>query len=308
MQHSASPPRLPPRDPRGHKGTFGTVAVIGGCVHRPDERGIGGSYMLGGPALAAVAALRSGAGLARLALPEPILAAALAVAPSATGIPLSVDPRGDIVPHLAAAEIDHLLAGVDCLAIGPGLGISPGAAAMTLRCLVQDTVPVVADADALNNLAAMPEFHRDFRAAAVLTPHVGECRRLGAAMGVAADPASQPEEAAADLARKLGCIIVLKSAATIITDGHDSWRHDSPNPALATAGTGDVLTGVIAGLIAQHARPPGGLSLYECARAGVAAHAAAARAWSEHHSASGGLLAAELVEEIPAAVEGLRKS
>lgn len=306
MQRDDSVPHLPKRDPRGHKGTFGTVGVVGGCAMRPGEAGTGGSFMVGGPAMAATAALRAGAGLAKLVLPEPVLAAGLAIAPSATGVPMSVDARGDVVPHLAAAVIDALVSQVSCIAAGPGMGVSDGAAAVVFRCLGQEETPVVADADALNNLAGHAEFHRDVRAAAVMTPHVGEFRRIAAAMGVTADPAAEEsrERACAELAQRLGCVVVLKSAATVVSDGHQVWTHDHPNPALGTAGTGDVLCGVIAGIVAQHFRA--GLSLYDCARAGVLVHAGAGRAWVERHGARAGLLASELLEEVPGVMEGMR--
>lgn len=315
-------PTLPPRDPRGHKGTFGTVAVVGGCAHEPNlDTGLEGLRMLGGPCFSALAALRSGCGLARLAVPRPLVDHALAVAPSATGVAMAVDGRGDLVPHLAAAVIDELAADADALIVGPGMGVSDGAAAAVLRAMGQDSTPVVLDADGLNNLAGITEFWRDCRAPAVLTPHPGEFRRLGAALSITADPANESQRSAAaeQLAQKLGCVVVLKGAATIVTDGHRAWTLDQPNPALGTAGTGDVLAGLIGGLIAQHHRRPilagertvtsekqGGLSLFECACAAVAAHAAAAERWVKNFGAAGGLLAADLLDEIPAAAGSMR--
>ncbi|HVZ94623.1 MAG TPA: NAD(P)H-hydrate dehydratase [Phycisphaerales bacterium] len=314
-------PRLPARDPRGHKGTFGAVAVVGGCAHEPDERGLDGLRMLGGPCFSAVAALRSGCGLARLAVPRTLVDHALAVAPGATGLAMAVDEAGRLVGHLGAAVIDGLVKQSNALIVGPGMGTSEGAEAVVIRAAGQDQTPLVLDADGLNNLAGIAEFWRDFRAAAVLTPHPGEFARLAKALSIGADAKNERERAAGadELARKLGCVVVLKGASTIVTDGHRAWTHDHPNPALGTAGTGDVLSGVIGGLIAQHHRKPviagertvtseklGGLSLFDCARAGVAAHSEAARRWTERMKVSGGLLATDLLEEIPAAVEQLR--
>lgn len=305
-------PSLPPRDPRGHKGTFGTAAVVGGCAHEPDPvTGLEGLRMLGGPCFAAIAALRAGCGLARLAVPRPLVDHALAVAPAATALAIPVDDAGRPVAHLAAAVIDDLAAHSDALVVGPGLGASDGARAIILRAILQESAPVILDADGLNNLAAITEAWRDFRAPAVLTPHPGEFARLAAPLGI--DPAPN-HAAAAQLAQKLGAIVVLKGAATIVTDGHEHWTHDAPNPALATAGSGDVLAGIIAGLVAQHAprpsRPaahrPIHASLFDLARAGVEAHARAAAAWASRRGATGGLLAADLLDEIPAAVQSLR--
>ena len=267
--------------------------------------------MVGGPAFAALGALRAGCGLARLAMPESILAAGLSVAPSATGVGLAVDQEGELVPHLVATSVDALLEESRCVVVGPGLGTSAGAVAATLRLGAQDGVAVVFDADALNCLARTPSFHLDLRAPAIMTPHVGEFRRLGEAMGIEEDPgdARTRESAAAALAQKLGCIVVLKSSATVVSDGHTTWSHDEANPVLATAGSGDVLAGVVAGLVAQFWRAapmPCPLSLLDCARLGVRAHALAARRWSERTGASGGLLALDLLEQIPAALELLR--
>jgi NAD(P)H-hydrate epimerase len=167
-------------------------------------------------------------------------------------------------------------------------------------------VPLVIDADAINALAGLPDFGRDLRAQAVFTPHPGEYRRLAETLGLDADPAraeSRPAAAEA-LARRLGCVVVLKGAGTVVSDGLDTWTNASGNVALATAGTGDVLTGVIAGLVAQYGGA-GGLSLYDCARLGVRAHGLAADRWSADHGDTG-LLAEELLDELPHVMAELR--
>ncbi|MBL0927039.1 MAG: NAD(P)H-hydrate dehydratase [Phycisphaerales bacterium] len=312
-------PRLPARLPSGHKGTFGTAVVVGGCCLKHDAEGRGGSFMIGGPAFSALAALRAGAGLAKLAMPEPILAAGLGVAPSATGVPLPVDHEGDLIPHLAAAAIDELIESAldrGCICAGPGLGVSEGAAALVFRLVNQEQLPLVLDADGLNALAAVPEFLKDFRARAVLTPHPGEYRRLAGALRLTADPLADPARAAEALAQRLGAVVVLKGAATSVSDGQRTWTHDAPNPVLATAGTGDVLAGAIAGLIAQHhggdadgpRGPSAELGLFDLARLGVAAHSRAARLWADGQSPTltGGIVATELLALLPRAVESLR--
>lgn len=297
--------KLGPRDLRGHKGTFGTVAVVGGCA---DE---GGVRMIGGAALAAIGALRAGCGLARLAMPEPVLSAGLVIAPSATGVALGVDGNGALVGHEAARRVDELARGSDCLVVGPGLGTSEGARAVTVRAAGQEDCPVVLDADALNCLADTKEIRRDVRCAAVITPHPGEFARLARSMGIAPDcggSAGDRANACESLARTLGVVVVLKGAGTVVSDGQRTWvmsGDDAANPALATGGTGDVLGGVIGGLIAQ-SRAAGGLTLFDAACLGVFAHARAAGMWRERRRASGGMLAMELAELIPEAVEGLR--
>ena len=122
------------------------------------------------------------------------------------------------------------------------------------------------------------------------------------------------------MARRLGAVVVLKSSATIVTDGHRAWTHDHPNPALGTGGTGDVLAGAIGGLIAQHHTMPllagertvtsekmGGLSLYDIARRGVTLHADAARRWCEiHNGATGGMTPEELASMLVPALHDAR--
>ncbi len=316
-------PCLPARDPLGHKGSFGTIAVIGGCVS-------GGAMMIGAPALAALGALRAGAGLARLVCPEPVLAGALAITPSATGVVLPTDSTGTIIAHEAAALLDSVFASCDALAVGPGLGSdtegSQGVEAVTLRAVMQDTLPVVVDADAINALAGIPELARDFRASAVLTPHPGEFRRLAGPLKITLDPTdpAQRPAAAQAMAQKLGCIVVLKGAGTVVTDGHRLWVCPRGHACLGTAGTGDVLTGVIAGLIGQGVagcgtgvqavsargtgfQPVHTSDLFETARAGVLVHALAGERWAEQHKASAGLLASELADLIPGCAESIRK-
>ncbi len=292
-------PTLPPRPLDGHKGTFGTVAIIGGCCS-------GSKHMIGAPALAALGALRAGAGLARLVMPAPILSAGVTLAPSATGVALAVDPiTSDLDTPGAVAEVDRQASTAACVAIGPGLGAGEAARAMVLRAVQQEEASMVVDADALNALAEIPELWRDFRARAVLTPHPGEYRRLAQALKITHDPTREDsrQSAAAALAQRLGAVVVLKGAGTVVSDGQKTWRCGRGHACLATAGTGDVLTGVIAGLIAQHA---GVMPLYDAARLGVEAHARAGEAWARSHHASAGLLAEELAGLVPGSLEELR--
>jgi NAD(P)H-hydrate epimerase len=292
-------PPLPARDPRGHKGTFGTVAVVGGCAHE-DAR------MIGAVALVATGALRAGCGLARVVTPAPILSTVIGLCPSATGVPLPVDAAGRLQPHEAAAAIDQQVGTTSLLVVGPGMGLGDGSRAAALRAVQQEDIPVVIDADAINNLADFPELSRDFRAAAVLTPHPGEYRRLAESLRLDHDPthdATRPD-AAASMAQRLGCIVVLKGSRTVVSDGQRTWVNSTGHAALATAGTGDVLSGLIAGLAAQFV--PKKIDLYDAARLAVAAHGLAAEAWVRRHGAPAGLLAMELAAEIPAAFESLR--
>lgn len=247
MSLDAAPlPKLPRRSDTGHKGTFGTVLVIGGCAATPHR-------MIGAPALAARAAFRAGAGLVKIAAPAPIMDAVLTICPSATGFALPVSPQGELIAHESAAVLDHAMQSADAIVVGPGLGTSSSVQALTLRCMQQQRAPVVVDADSLNALAHIPELVRDIRAGCILTPHPGEFKRLADALNITHDaqhPASRPQAAAA-LAQRLGCICVLKGAGTIVSNGLDTWECPRVNSILATAGTGDVLSGLLGALLAQ---------------------------------------------------------
>lgn len=296
-------PSLPPRDHKGHKGTFGTVSIIGGCSTAD-------RVMAGAPALAALAALRAGCGLARLIIPAAITPAALTICPSATCTILPTSPNGLIIPSEACAVLDAAAGTSSCLVIGPGMGGDSGVARLTLRALQQEEIPVVVDADAMNALATIPDLHLDLRAPAILTPHPGEFRRLATALRITADPTSDASRPAAaeEMARRMGAIVVLKGAGTVVSNGLETWTCRHGHSCLATAGTGDVLAGLIAGLVAQHGPRRGTsvpgtartLSVFDNARIAVQAHALAGEQWAASHSAQAGLLAPELAAELPA--------
>jgi len=282
MPH-ADPPAPPERPDDSHKGTFGTVIVVGGSATMP-----------GAPALAAPAALRSGAGLVKIAAPAAVLATALAVQPSATGMLLEV---GD---SLAAKLDDHDSDARGALAVGPGLGTDDHAAAV-VRDALRSRRDVVLDADGLNVLAADDDAadadwldRRDRDRALILTPHPGEYRRLAARFDIDADPtlpAGRPR-AATQLAERLGAVVVLKGHRSIIADAEHHAVNHTGNPALATAGSGDVLTGLLAALLAQ------GMAAFDAARLAAHLHGAAADAWAKRHGVSG-MTALDLACELP---------
>jgi NAD(P)H-hydrate epimerase len=295
-------PPLPDRDPRGHKGTFGKVAVFGGCAMAAERDA---PRMIGAPVMTALATLRSGAGIAMLGVPEPIVDAALTMAPVCTGIPLPVDHAGEIVASDAATRLARTVADVGALVVGPGLCVSEASRALTLQATLQEEVPVVLDAGALTMLAKTPEAQRDVRATCVLTPHPGEWNRLARAFDLEGDPTDlEARPAAAQrLASFLGVVVVLKGARTVVADAAEAWVHDGEVPAMATGGAGDVLSGVIAALIAGHGSEIG---VRACAIHAVIAHAEAALAWCDETGATGGMLATDLLERLPGAVEARR--
>lgn len=311
MSESSDLPSLPPRPETGHKGTFGSVLIIGGCTD--DDQ-----MMVGAPALTAMAALRTGCGLVRIAAPQPILPAVLSLASSATGIPISLENEREFASSHAAQVLAPHIERSECLAVGPGWGVGEQRQQWLIWLLSQEETPIVLDADGLNNLAQVREFASDLRAPLVMTPHPGELRRLVAALAMpelSNDPSQgEHQDAAVQLAARLGCVVVLKSATTIITDGVNVHTHRAPNPVLATGGTGDVLTGMIASLIAQYWSDSSEsrcteheLSLVDLARWAVYIHAQAAQRWADQHG-SGGMFAIELCDQIPLIMNQIRSS
>lgn len=300
------PARLPSRPKDGHKGTFGPVTVIGGSAS-------GNTPMLGAPVLASIAAMRAGAGGVRLAMPDLLLPHGLARNMSAIGFSLATHD-GILNTQACVQTFDQSLDGARSLVLGPGWGKDAAGEdareVITLRAIAQDLVPVVLDADGLGCYASLNDPLPDTRAPMVITPHPGEYRRLAQALRITADPLQTPEDAAAQMASLIGCVVVLKSARTVVSDGMQHWTCESGHPCLATAGSGDVLAGIIAGLIAQHVRlevfEQPGLSLFEAACLGVEIHARAAQLWAIKQAASAGMLASDLLDLIPRAAESLR--
>ena len=294
-------PPLPPRAPEGHKGTFGSVLVVGGHAANP--------VMLGGPALAARAALRSGCGLCTLAMPAPLLAGALAVASSATGCALPVGPDGALDASGSAEALDPPLARADAVVIGPGMGGGFPVQQLVLRVASSAAVPVVIDADGLNALAASPAFALEMRAPIAITPHPGEFRRLAESLGLELDPIDPVTRtrAAAGLAARLGCVVVLKGARTVVSDGLRCWVCTAIEPALATGGSGDALGGVLAGLAAQFVRADAArpITLFDAACLAVQLHADSAARWAGTHGHAG-MLAQEIADGIPDAMAARR--
>ncbi len=318
MQTDGCPPLapFPARDADGHKGTFGTVVVVGGCAMglgaHPAAGDAGARVMFGGPVLCARAALRAGCGLVDLALPAPLVPGALAALESATAHALPVGDTGELDASACAPVLDAVLSRATALAIGPGLGGGHAVAQVVVRLLARDTLPAVVDADALNALAATSRFDLDFRAPAILTPHPGEYARLAAALGLPALPESptpvQVHDAARALAQRVGAVVILKGARTTVSDGLHAWSVRAGSPALATGGSGDVLTGICASILAQFgpASRTRSLTMLDCARWAVIVHGRAALRWSGAHGQAG-MLAQELCDSVPEALEEARQ-
>ena len=236
-----------PRPAGANKGNFGHVLGVGGTL------GTAGGKS-GAPAMTALSALRSGAGLVTAAVPAPALPLVAAIAPELMTWPLAASAAGCIAAeNLAEKSLSALLTGITVLAIGPGLGQSAETVKFTTGLLSATKIPAVIDADALNILAAKPVLLSKLARGRtlVLTPHPGEMARL-AGIPVAEVQANRLE-VAREFARRNGVTLVLKGARTLIAHPNGSVAvNTTGNPGMAKGGSGDVLTGLVAGLLAQH--------------------------------------------------------
>ena len=289
---------FPPRPSDGHKGTFGSVCIVGGC------RSEDGAVMLGAPTLAANGAIRSGCGKTILAMPQPLVLAGLSMSPSSTGIELPVDEVGRLMPSPAIEAIDSHASGCRCFAIGPGLGCDWSQQQLVATLLSRDDRPIVLDADGLNALAQLESGHLELRAPTILTPHVGEFRRLAEKMNVEVNPDDYSNSTEA-LAQAYGCVVVLKSATTFVSDGVKTVEIESGSVVLATSGSGDVLTGIISGLLVQFGVDCSN-NLFDSAVLGVEVHARAGQLF-ETANGNAGLIATDLLERIPEAISSLKR-
>ncbi len=255
MKRITDIPTLPSRPADSHKGTFGRVLVVGGSTG-----------FSGAPALAGKAALRSGAGLVRVAVPAGVQPVVAALDPCYTTIALAEDKNGQI--DETSAHILKHAADNDVVAFGPGAGTGRGVKAALLTLLGGIDLLLVIDADGLNVLAGLKgpgNWLRHKKANVVLTPHPGEMKRLWAGLFRSSLPHDRTDQAVR-LAQHTQCVVVLKGAGTVVTDGERVYVNTTGNPGMATAGAGDVLTGVIAALCGQ------GLSPFDASVLGVYTH------------------------------------
>jgi len=249
---------LPDRKQDTHKGDYGRLLLLCG------SRGYTGAA-----ALTAMGALRGGAGLVFLGVPEAIYAIEATKLDEPVVFPLP--DREGMLSKNALEEILQQLPGMDTVVIGPGLGRSADVEAVVCEVLKSFAGPVILDADGINVTAAHKDILRGRRGATVLTPHEGEFVRF------TGRPIQNRQKAAEELAKELGAVVVLKGYKTVITDGTSCFVNHTGNPGMAVGGSGDVLAGMITALLGQGMLP---------------LTAAACAAWL--HGAAGDLCAAEL--------------
>lgn len=250
LSHADVMSLLPDRDPDSHKGDYGKVLLLCGSI----------GYT-GAPALAAMGALRVGAGLVYVGVPESIYQ--IEAIKMTEPIVLPLPRQAGTFSSEAIDDIKVLLQNKDALLIGPGIGRSFGASAVTEYVLKNFTGTVVLDADGINCMCAHKDILRGRTGNTILTPHEGEFSRL------TGKPITDRVMEAKELALDLGVIIVLKGHRTVITDGKTVCLNTTGNPGMAVGGSGDILAGMITGLVGQ------GIPVLEAAAAAVWLHGAA---------------------------------
>jgi ADP-dependent NAD(P)H-hydrate dehydratase len=275
-------PKLAPRRADSNKGAFGRVLVLAG------SRGMAGAGVL-----CASAALRAGAGLVRLAVPRELLPIVAVANPCVMTAGLAQDDGGHFGRD-AETEALALAQTSDVVALGPGLGRNAALTELAAQFLAKCAKPIVLDADALNNLADDPVALRQHAGPVIITPHPGEFARL-LHTDVAAVQANRRAHAV-QFAHEAHLIVVLKGHGTLVTDGQRLYVNSTGNPGMATAGSGDVLTGVIAALLGQ------GLDPFAAAQLGVHLHGLAGDLGRDVMGEVS-LIATDLIDYLPAAIQ-----
>jgi hydroxyethylthiazole kinase-like uncharacterized protein yjeF len=282
--------RLPARPPTAHKGSFGRLLVVAGSLE-----------YAGAALLTGLGAARAGAGLVCLATPESVGTRLLGAVPELTAVLLAEEAPGLISPG-GWRRVTAEARSYDAVVVGPGLGQQTSTLRRT-RTFVSDLrVPGVVDADALNALAETDRWWQSTRGRLVLTPHPGEFTRLS--RGRSGEGLSDEDEAraaaAGEAAVRWSQVVVLKGARTVIAAPDGAViRSAVATPALATAGSGDVLAGVIGAMLA------GGLDPFIAAACGVAVHGAAGL-MAEKELGRAGVMASDVAALLPRAIETLR--
>jgi len=250
----------------------------------------GSPGMSGAACLTATAALRSGAGLVTAAVPQSIQSIVASFEPSYMTLGLPCDEHGELTTA-AIAVASFRLGGCDAVAVGPGLGQSPAARLLVGSLIETVSIPLILDADALNVLTT-DDLSAERIAPVIITPHPGELARLTKL--TVAEINADRETHASQFSQQFGCTVVLKGAGTVISDGTEIYVNENGNSGMATGGSGDVLTGIVAALCGQ------GMSVFSAAVTAVHAHGLAgdlcAAATSER-----GMIASDLLKWLPRA-------
>jgi NAD(P)H-hydrate epimerase len=272
-------PTLPKRAADSHKGTYGTVLALAG-----------GRGMAGAAGLVGASALRSGAGLVRVATSAEVQPTVASFEPCYMTFPLACDDQGLIRFDPNRKTLEKLLERADVLALGPGIGQSFELRELVHWVIESVKLPTILDADSLNLLAGQTHYLANLTRPVILTPHPGEFARLtGRSI---AEIQSDRERHAIALASADHLIVLLKGARTVVTDGTRLYVNTTGNPGMATGGAGDVLTGVIAALLGQK------LPAFEAVQLGVYVHGLAGDIARDQNGEIG-MTAGDIVDSLP---------
>lgn len=266
-----------------HKNTFGHVLILAGS-----------RSMLGAASLTSLAAIRSGAGLASLGIPKSLNATVQKkISNVIMTVPL-VETREQTLALSCLKQIRNMYKKFDAIAIGPGLSTHTGTQKLIREVIQTSPVPLVIDADALTALSGHLNILTATRTMKVLTPHPGEMARLTGKTKSAIEASRR--KAASDFSKKYRCVLLLKGHETVISSPDGKvYINKTGNPGMATAGSGDVLTGMIAAFIAQ------GLTGFEAAKYGAFLHGKAGDAAAAARSKLA-MIASDIIDSIPKAV------
>lgn len=282
MQEIFTIPRLPRRVVDSHKGDFGKILILAGS-----------QGMTGAAWLTTFAALRSGAGLVTLGLPQSLLPIVATLLPCAMTHPFA-ETKAQSLSLSALAEILSVADSCDVVALGPGLGRYPDTQALVLKLVAALAKPLVLDADALFPLTNRLDLLQERKFPTILTPHPGEFSRL---TGLSiAEIRKDRAKVAHDFARAYPVTLVLKGAGTIVTEATQVYTNKTGNPGMAKGGSGDVLTGMIAALLGQK------LSSWDASVLSVYLHGLAGDL-ARNEMGETAMIASDIISKLPAAFE-----
>ncbi len=276
---------LPRRDKFSHKGTFGRVGIISGSLG-----------MTGATYLSSMAALRTGSGLVYSIVPDSLKEVLSIKLTEAIIKPVEDRSTGHFTMD-SFQQIIHIIEGMDAIAIGPGMGVDEERVELVRKILLEYKKPVILDADGINLISLDPTILMDRQGDTIITPHPGELSRL---LGVSIGEIQKERVEYSKLtSNKYNVITVLKGANTLVTDGKEKvYKNNTGNPGMATAGSGDVLTGMITSFIGQ------GISPYEGAVLGVYCHGLAGDLASRDKGEYG-MIARDILDNIPYSIKKL---
>ena len=277
-------PLLIPRKRDAHKGNFGRILIIAGS-----------SGMMGAACLTARACLRAGAGLVTLAVPNSLLPIAACKLTCAMTTPLP-ETKSQSFSQEAEEKILSLAENMDVVALGPGLSQHPDTIMMVQSLLPKLNKPIVLDADGLNAIAHHPEILRTRKNITIITPHPGEFSRLTGQKihEISKDRLNIAQKFATDF----HCFVVLKFAPTMVVDSNQYYQNTTGNPGMATGGSGDVLTGIIAAFLGQ------GLDAFAACQLGVYIHGKAGDLAALKYGEIS-MIASDILDCLPKAIQKL---